>query len=73
MTCLFNTEKKLIKNEQVGKEYQETIESYLKHGYLRKVEPKEELRPSVWYLPHSPVVRMDKSTTKVRIVFDYTA
>ena len=24
----------------------------------------------MWYLPHFPVVRLDKTTTKVRIVFD---
>ena len=27
----------------------------------------------MWYLPHFPVVRMDKTTTKVRIVFDCAA
>ena len=24
----------------------------------------------MWHLPHFPVVRLDKTTTKVRIVFD---
>ena len=26
--------------------------------------------PESWYLPHFPIVEMDKTTTKVRIVFD---
>ena len=55
VTRLFNTEKKLIKNEHVGNEYQENIESYLKKGYLRKIEPNEEFPSSAWYLPHFPV------------------
>ena len=33
----------------------------------------EQLPNNVWYLPHFPVVRMDKTTTKVRIVFDCAA
>ena len=33
---------------------------------LRREPPPAE----VWYLPHFPVVRMDKTTTKVTIVFD---
>ena len=33
----------------------------------------EKMPPEVWYLPHFPVIRMDKTTTKVRIVFDCSA
>ena len=33
----------------------------------------EQLPNNVWYLPHFPVVRMDKTTTKVRIAFDCAA
>ena len=45
----------------------------LKKGYLRKVPLDEQTPVSAWYLPHFPVVRMDKTTTKVRIVFDCSA
>ena len=34
---------------------------------------KEKQPPEVWYLPHFPVVRIDKTSTKVRIVFDCSA
>ena len=70
---LHSTEKKLLQNEFVAKEYQITIEQYIQKGYLRRVPPDEKPPPEVWYLPHFPVIRMDKSTSKVRIVFDCSA
>ena len=70
---LQSTERKLKKNEFVEKEYQETIAAYVEKGYLRKVPRTEDPPPEVWYLPHFPIVRMNKSTTKVRIVFDCSA
>ena len=39
---------------------------------MRKV-PETELSKSKWYLPHFPVLRPDKDTTKTRIVFDDSA
>ena len=70
---LRNTENKLKKDCALGEEYSQIIRAYVKKGYLRKVEPDEPLPPEVWYLPHFPVIRMDKTTTKVRIVFDCSA
>ena len=54
-------------------EYKATIQAYIEKRYLRKVPSDEQLLSNVWYLPHFPVVRMDKATTKVRIVFDCAA
>ena len=45
-------------------------QSNIEKGYLRHVSADEPPAAEVWYLPHFPVVRMDKTTTKVRIVFD---
>ena len=42
-------------------------------GYIRKLEPGEADDGPSWYLPHFPVVREDKETTKVRIVYDSAA
>ena len=69
---LCSTEKKLKKHEFAQGEYQQTIEAYIEKGYLRRVKDDEKPPPEVWYLPHLPVIRMDK-TTKVRIVFDCSA
>ena len=41
----------------------------MKRGYLREVPETEAPPPEVWYLPHFPIVKLSKSTTKVRIVF----
>ena len=72
MSRLRSTERNLKKNSRVTGEYQATIQAYVEKGYLRKVPSltDEPLSANVWYLPHFPVVRMDKTTTKVQIVFD---
>ena len=63
----------LKKKEFVEKEYQKTVETYLEKEYLRKVPETEAPPPEIWYLPHFLIVKMSKSTTKVRIVFDGSA
>ena len=68
---LQNTEKKLIKNPEIAMAYTEKIEDYVKKDYIRKV-PSEE-SGGKWYLPHFPVVRPERETTKTRIVFDASA
>lgn len=73
LSRLCNTENKLKKDCALGTEYSRVIKGYVEKGYLRRVEPDEPSPPEVWYLPHFPVVRMDKTTTKVRIVFDCSA
>ena len=70
---LLSTEKNLKKKEIVEREYKKTIETYVAKGYLRKVPENEAPPPEVWYLPHFPIVKISKSTTKVRIVFDCSA
>eukprot|EP00795_Rhopilema_esculentum_P012680 gene12680-3393_t len=68
---LANTEKRLLRDIQLGNSYNEIIQQYLRKGYLEKVD--KESGKDCWYLPHFPVLRPDKATTKVRIVFDGSA
>ena len=71
---LESTERNLnSKDRFVKEEYQRTIKAYVEKGYLRKLSPKEKLTSSAWYLPLFPIVKLEKSTTKVRIVFDCAA
>ncbi|XP_067667338.1 uncharacterized protein [Haliotis asinina] len=70
---LCNTEKKLSKNEQVAVTYDGIISHYVEKGYIEKVSLDENNSSRGWYLPHFPVVRPDRETTKVRIVFDASA
>ena len=46
---------------------------YLEKKYIFRVPLDDLSSTSQWLLPHFPVVRPDKSTTKVRIVFDASA
>ena len=74
MACsrLENLEKSLRKKgDRVATEYDNIILDYIEKGYIRKVAPlngKEQL-----FLPHFPVIRKEKTATKVRIVFDAVA
>ena len=70
---LAQTEKKIKKNPEIETRYSETIEKYIEKGYLRKVEKKEVQPDSKWYLPHFPIVDLNRETTKVRIVYDAAA
>ena len=69
---LENTEKRLKRSPDVAATYSQCIEQYIEKGYVRKVLVHEQSR-SKWYLPHFPVIRLDKDTTKTRIVFDASA
>ena len=49
------------------------ISSYEQKGYIREDQTESDEAGQVWYLPHFPVVRQDKSSSKVRPVFDAAA
>ena len=54
------------------KDYDDIFKDYEANGIIEKV-PEEEIAVepgAVHYLPHRPVVREDKETTKIRAVFD---
>ena len=72
MKRLGSTERSLqTKDSFVKIEYAETIKSYGEKGYVRKLSPDEVTSPSSsWCSPHLPIVKLDKTTTKVRIVFN---
>jgi len=70
---LESTEKRLKKDPELEKTYRETIEKYESKGYVSKSSKDSSSDSERWYLPHFPVVRMNKTTTKVRMVFDASA
>ena len=45
----------------------------IEKGFIRELESSEAEDGPSWYLPHFPVIRDDRETTKVRIVFDSAA
>ena len=70
---LLSTEKKLLKNKEVALAYQQVLNGYLEKQYIRRVPKDEEKPQQEWLLPHFPVVRPERASTKVRIVFDGSA
>ena len=69
---LVNTEKRLKRSPDVAHAYNKCLEQYVEKSYVSKV-PEQERIKFQWYLPHFPVLRPEKDTTKVRIVFDALA
>jgi len=70
---LRSVEKKLMQDESLAQAFQSVINDYISKEYIREVPDVEPKPSSEWFLPHFPVVRPEKSTTKVRIVFDGSA
>lgn len=62
-------EKKLNRNPVLKSEYSRAINEYISMQHMEPV-PEGDLKSASVYLPHHAVVREDKTTTKVRIVFD---
>lgn len=73
LTRLEITERKLAKQREIATAYQGEIDSYNQKGYITEVQIENQPAGQVWYLPHFPVVRLDRSISKVRPVFDASA
>ncbi|XP_045459596.1 uncharacterized protein LOC123670134 [Melitaea cinxia] len=63
-------ERKLSKNPKLREEYYKVMDEYINLKHMVEVDSSEIDKPTAVYLPHHAVVREDKSTTKLRIVFD---
>lgn len=59
------------KGPEITNAYDQIIKDYERKGYVTKVEKSEA--SNQWFLPHFPVVKEDRTTTKVRMVFDAAA
>ena len=61
-----------LKKQGILNEYNQIFSEYQENGIIERVPDNEIPKEigSVHYLPHRAVVRKDKSTTKIRAVFD---
>ena len=66
---LQNIEQRLFKKPDIARAYSDCIEQYISKGYIHKVPVTEEQPSTKWFLPHLPIVKSDRTTTKTRIVF----
>ena len=65
-------ERSLLRNDsKIAETYGEIIKDYERKGYVTKVPKSSEF--DQWFLHHFPVIRQDRTTTKVRMVFDAAA
>lgn len=67
---LKSLETRLKNNSKLREDYTKVIQEYLDLKHMRRVTDKERDNSKAIYLPHHAVVREDKDTTKVRVVFD---
>ncbi|XP_004524230.1 uncharacterized protein LOC101459575 [Ceratitis capitata] len=67
---LLSTEANLKKCEKLCNDYKEFIHEYQNLGHMIKANEKVNGK---YYLPHQAVIREEKLTTKLRVVFDASA
>ena len=66
--------RRLKRDSTLLRDYNAVIRDQLKRGIVEVVrEPESADRSNTHYIPHHAVVRRDKATTKLRIVFDASA
>lgn len=65
-------ENRFSKNPQLREKYDEIIRDYIDKEIISLVPHPERLTPG-YYIPHHPVIRNDKTTSKVRPVLDGSA
>ena len=55
-------------------EYDKTMKGQIESGILERVhKPRQADGPRIYYVPHQPVVKETSSTTKLRVVSDFSA
>lgn len=64
---------RLRQNEEILAEYNTIIHNQIQQGIIEYVDDSKCQSNTIHYLPHHPVVRRDKDTTKVRVVYDASA
>ena len=70
LTSLVN---RLKQDPTLLKEYNAIIEEQIEQGIVERVPVEKEDNSATQYIPHHGVIRNDRDTTKLRIVFDGSA
>ena len=65
--------RRLRQDPEILREYDSSIKEQLQKGIVEAVNMEEPCPNQVHYLPHHAVIRQDKTTTKLRIVYDASA
>ena len=74
MKRLTNLLKRLRQDPEVLREYDSVIREQLSKGIVEIVKkPEEGYVGKIYYIPHHAVIRRDKATIKLRVVYDASA
>ncbi|XP_059056265.1 uncharacterized protein LOC131850114 [Achroia grisella] len=63
-------EKRLLRDSDLKMKYADVISEYIELGHMEEIPIDQYNDPEAVYLPHQAVVRENRTTTKVRVVFD---
>ncbi|KAL0901649.1 hypothetical protein ABMA27_006857 [Loxostege sticticalis] len=67
---LYSLEKRLSKNPKLYEDYRKVLHEYVELGHMAEVESSDIDNDKAVYLSHHAVVKEDRETTKVRVVFN---
>ena len=70
---LCSTIKRLAQDKNLLEKYDGVIKQQLDRGIIEKVTKSEKDGQVIHYIPHHPIITPNKSTTKLRIVYDASA
>lgn len=73
MRCFLCLEKKFKNNDEFFKRYKKFIQEFIELGHAHEVTRKSASSEIEYFMPHHAVIREDKSTTKLRVVFNASA
>ncbi|XP_059222926.1 uncharacterized protein LOC131996847 [Stomoxys calcitrans] len=66
----YRMERKLQATPEIKEQYDKTILEYLELGHMRRLSAEEVTKTPNYYLPHHAVIKPDRLTTKLRVVFN---
>lgn len=70
---LLQLERRFRKAPELKEEYKKVMREYITLNHMEELPENEKIKEKAVYLPHHAVVREDKETSKVRVVFDGSA
>ncbi|XP_044745188.1 uncharacterized protein LOC123307050 [Coccinella septempunctata] len=68
---LFQLENKLDKDEKLSPMYKEFMQEHIALGHMKIASSNNSAKG--YYIPHQPVLKEERDTTKLRVVFDASA
>ena len=65
--------KRLEQNPKIFKTYDQVTRDQLLNNVIEKVSENESENPKEFFLPHTPVIRQNEESTKLRVIYDASA